>query len=324
MSTKTDRLIKKGDDYVAEGLFAQAIKSFTMAISADPRRATTYCRRAYAYYAYLHTIVEDEPNDVAKHEAFTAKVRARKELDLSLKDFNRSLELCPDLAEGHYGQGVIHYEQGRYQEAIASFTNALPLQTEKAQTYYRRASAYEQLNDDAHTLEDLDAAILTDPGYADAYLERGVIYAGQERYTEALREIDKAISLDPEIAHYHAHRAMAMSRPAFDSGDETVLREAVGYLDEAIRLEPKNAESYYNRGLLYGVLGDSESELADFSTTIMLDPDYAAAYRERFQCLSALGQKEHAAQDWVQYCARSREPIRVYPSDATDLRGCRN
>lgn len=311
MSTDPDSLIKKGDAYLAEGLFAQAIKSFTKAIVADPRRAAAYCRRAEAYYARLQALMGPEPCGTERYDEFKAKVRDRKELDLALKDLNTAVGLCPNLAEGHTGQGIINYEKGRYQEAIASFTRAIPLQKKKAETYYRRAVAYTELNDDAQTLKDLDAAIRADPGYADAYLEKGVLYSSQERYEEARRQIDKAIALNPGAAHYYTQRAMATSMPAYDSGDEDALWEAVQYMDMAIELDPKNAEAYFDRGLIYGVLGESRKELADFSTTIALDPNFTSAYRQRFECFIELGRKEHAARDWAQYCARSKKSVRI-------------
>ena len=311
MTTKADLLIKKGGFYLAEGMFAQAIASFTLAITADPRRAAAYCRRAEAYHARLQALVGSEPCGAERCEEFRAKLRARKELDLALKDLNAAVGLCPDLAEGRVGLGIIHHEKGQYQEAIAAFTKAIPLQEDKAGTYFRRALAYEAMKDDAHTLEDLDFAILADPGYADAYLEKGVVYSCQERYDEARREIDKAIALDPGKAHYYSQRAMAMSMPAFDSGDEGALCEALIYMDEAIKLDPKNAEAYFDRGLIYGGLGESEMELADFSTTIALDPGHASAYERRFQCFSDLGQKDQAVKDWTQYCARSKDGGRI-------------
>ena len=310
MTTEADRFIKKGDAYLGEGMFDKAIKAFTKAIAADPRRPGAYCRRAEAYFALAQALVGKEPCGTARLAEFLGKMRARKELDLSLKDLSTAVELSPDLAEGYFGQGAIHYERGRYKEAVAAFTKALPLQEKKAETYFRRAVAYERLNDDAQALKDLDACLREDPTYADAYLEKGVIYSSQERYEEARREIDKAIALNPRDARYYSQRAMAMCMPAFKSGDEGALWEALVYMDQAIKLEPKNAETYFDRGLIYRVLGESELELADFSTTITLDPEHASAYRQRFECFVDSDQENEAVRDWIQYCARAKKAVR--------------
>lgn len=246
MRTRIDLLIKKGNAYLAEGMFAKAIKTFTRAIATNPQRPAAYCRRAQAYYARAQAFVGKEPCDTARH----------------------------------------------------------------AETYFRRAVAYQQLDDDARTLEDLDACMLADPAYADACLEKGLVFFSQERYEEARQEIDQAIALDPTKADYYTQRAMATAMPAYATRDEEALYEALGFMDEAIRIDPGCAEFYFDRGLIYGVLGDSEQEFADFSTTIALDPGYASAYRQRFECLLDSGRKEEAVRDWVQYCVRTKKAVR--------------
>src|SRR5882724_10035228 len=53
---------------------------------------------------------------------------------------------------------------------------------------------------------------------------------------------------------------------------------AIADYNEAIRLDPKNAAAYNNRGFAYGQKGDYDKALADFSEAIRLKPDYAVAY----------------------------------------------
>ena len=138
-----------------------------------------------------------------------------------------------------------------------------------------------------------------------------MIFSSQGRYAEAVREIDKAIELRPDTAAYHNHRAMAISMPAYDTMDTAAFEAARESLTEAIRLDPTNAEPYFNRSILHGLLDDLAAELADLNTALRLDPDFTAAYRQRFECLSQLGRKERAAQDWAQYCARAKKAARI-------------
>ena len=43
--------------------------------------------------------------------------------------------------------------------------------------------------------------------------------------------------------------------------------------------KPDAANAYYARGNAYGHLGDDKRAIRDYSRTIVLKPDYAAAYR---------------------------------------------
>ena len=53
---------------------------------------------------------------------------------------------------------------------------------------------------------------------------------------------------------------------------------ALRYYDEAIRLDPRSARAYYDRGLAYGHLYDFDEAIADFSAAINLDPKLTDAY----------------------------------------------
>ena len=66
-----------------------------------------------------------------------------------------------------------------------------------------------------------------------------------------------------------------------DKPEMDKLGSAIDDYDEAIRLDPQFASAYYNRGLAYQRLGQSERAIKDFNEAIRLNPQYAAAYNNR-------------------------------------------
>jgi len=82
--------------------------------------------------------------------------------------------------------------------------------------------------------------------------------------------------------------------------------EALVEYDEAIRIEPKNAPAYNNRGTAYGALGQYDRATDDFDESIRLDPVYAEAYNNRGIVSGKLGQYEKSVEDYG-------EAIRIEP-----------
>jgi Tfp pilus assembly protein PilF len=99
----------------------------------------------------------------------------------------------------------------------------------------------------------------------------------------------------------------------------------VGYLDsqewemaliafgEAIRLEPKMAQAFNGRAVVFGLQGEFQKALSDASEALRLDPWEPEYYRTRSYVYEQLGDKENAAADQekaeqlaVQWAARSQ------------------
>ena len=59
------------------------------------------------------------------------------------------------------------------------------------------------------------------------------------------------------------------------------FRGATEEFDEAIRLDPGNANAYTNRGFAYNQLGMYQRAIEDLDDAIRLDPDRAEAYNNR-------------------------------------------
>jgi len=84
---------------------------------------------------------------------------------------------------------------------------------------------------------------------------------------------------------------------------------AIADYSEAIRLNPKYATAYNNRGLGYKQKGDYDRAIADFNDAIRLDPKYAIAYDNRGDVYAAKRDHDHAIADYS-------DAIRLDPKNA--------
>jgi tetratricopeptide (TPR) repeat protein len=85
--------------------------------------------------------------------------------------------------------------------------------------------------------------------------------------------------------------------------------KAIEYLNNAIKLQPNDAEIYYNRGVAYDNLGQYKRAIKDYNQAIILKPDYAEAFYNRGTINNTIGQYQRAIEDF-------NETIRLNPNDA--------
>jgi len=85
--------------------------------------------------------------------------------------------------------------------------------------------------------------------------------------------------------------------------DQRKIAEMVDCLQEietytqAIRINPKYAKAYYNRGLIYQHLGDKEGAIGDYTEAVRINASYAEAYHTRGLVRVDLGDKKGAVED---------------------------
>ena len=76
---------------------------------------------------------------------------------------------CSNAAIGHYNAGVQLSDDGRWEEAMAEYDEAIRLDPQLALAYNNRGVAYKNLGKHQRAIEDFDAAIRLDPQLAMAY-----------------------------------------------------------------------------------------------------------------------------------------------------------
>jgi Tfp pilus assembly protein PilF len=73
---------------------------------------------------------------------------------------------------------------------------------------------------------------------------------------------------------------------------------AITTFSQIITLDPQAVEAYYNRGIAYMRINETQKAIADFNTAIRLNPSHAEAHLERGKIYLTLSQKEKAIQDF--------------------------
>ncbi|MFC2052426.1 tetratricopeptide repeat protein [Chloroflexota bacterium] len=120
------------------------------------------------------------------------------------------LSSCIGLSEAdkHFSAGWKHQEQGRLQEAIVDYGEAIRIYPQDAVVYYKRDTSYSPLGQYKQASEDFDEAICLTKD-AVVYYNRGMAYFPLGQYERAIEDFDEAIRLNPQFADAYFTRGNA-------------------------------------------------------------------------------------------------------------------
>jgi len=113
----------------------------------------------------------------------------------SINDFERALEISPNLAEAYSYRGQAKVELGDINGAIADYNHLLLIQPKNAEAYNNRANAYHKLKDYEAAIKDYNQALDINPNFALAYYHRGCIYLELENQQSAIEDLRRAVEL---------------------------------------------------------------------------------------------------------------------------------
>lgn len=226
------------------------------------------------------------------NSGFTA-AEDESQLPLTLEECRRRLQ-NPDLPRQEAilvwrRQGVLLRQIGQFQEAIASFEQALHLRPDDSATYYQQALTLQAMGQPEAAIASFDQAIRCDPAHsAQIWRDRGDLLRGLGRYAKALESYEKTLALNPEdygaLASQGAMLAVLGRR-----------RAALASCDRAMKLQPDAAEVWNSRGIVLMIAGRHRDALHHFDHALDLQPDYDKAWCNRAITLLRLGREQEAA-----------------------------
>jgi len=272
--TDLDTRMALGDAYYRSALYNDALAEYQAVVDADPAYADGYLKLGNLYYLasfsdpqrvfksieVLEKLLEMQPDNL-EGKALLAQAYFRKggaegkqKAAALLDEIEKSGKEIPQNA--WRVRGVIQYESGQYENAVASFSKSTKLETIDQ---FRVADSYRRMaaGADADSLKKIalyDSAsvvyarvIAADSTTADArkaQLERARIRYQRKDYPGAIAEFDRLYALDPKSAealYYSGLSKRAMGDD--DAGIESIKK--------ALEIEPAHAAWWIQLGSGY-------------------------------------------------------------------------
>ena len=310
----------RGRGYASQGKLDQALVDIHKSIELDPKdhesqfALATTLMQAQEYVLALQAALESiklfEPDEDGMPfvQGYLTKAAIHTELGKTTEDEELRkqtyqdaildcatlLKLLPEANEtasaraaAHHSQGVAERMLGEIGDAIKSFSEAIALNPELGESYFRRGICFHYIDEDDLAISDFEEAASINFNDPRAYLWQGYSYTGVGKLHEAIQAYSEAIAQSDRYTAAYVNRGLAYMQLAD-------FEKAIDDFNEAIRLEPTEAEHYFRRGLAYNQIGDSKLASKSFANAVEFDKQHVDAHRHLSTTMARLGKNEQA------------------------------
>ena len=215
-------------------------------------------------------VIQREPKNAAAYNNLGIALRQQGKLEEAIASYNRAIELEPN-AILYNNLGNALSKQGKLEEAIASYNRAIELNPNYATAYYNLGNALYDQGKLEEAIVSYNRAIELDPNDAYAYNNLGNALSDQGKLEEAITSYDRAIKIDPN----HAYAYTGLGNVLYEQGK---LEETIANYNRALEIDPNYATAYSNLGAVLAHQGKLEEAITNFNRALEIDPNYATAY----------------------------------------------
>lgn len=203
------KLQKIGEDHLAAGNYALALKYLTAAEEKGNNTPELYYDLALAYrgrgfeekaFAYLKKAISLKPDYPEAHNALGALLAEKGLVDEAAKEFLLALQ-NPFYETPHYAAynlGNLYYRQGNYAKAEEYFRQALQLAPNYAQAHLQLGRVLENRGDKKGAFEEYKDAVAYAPQWAEAHFHYGRLCNQFGDYLCARYSFEQVLKLAPD------------------------------------------------------------------------------------------------------------------------------
>ncbi len=256
-----------------------ALAAPALAVTAALCLATHLRNRVYSSeYSAWSDVVAKASHNARAHNSLGAAMGERGDLEPSLVECRKALEIAPQYAAAHYNlgkslaqlgrndQAVFHFQRtleiiadrdtpesplahsnlayvlyglGKIDEAVAHYRKALEIDPETPAASYNLANALSRQGKFDEAIAMYDQALQINPQYAAAHTNLANTLYRQGKLDRAAAHYTKALTLNPRQMEAHCSLAAILI-------EQGRLEEAVSHCRQAIDIDPNSAEAFYN------------------------------------------------------------------------------
>ena len=201
--------------------------------------------------------------------------------------------------------GTVYLNQGRLDEATASFEEALKIEPDDANAHFNLGHILLRQGQLDEAAAHFQRVLEIQPNDAKAHSDLGLVFLQKGKVDEASTQFRAALKLQPDFieAHYN------LGNVSFQMGR---LDEAFAHFQKVGELQPGNAEVHNNLGWVLLCRGRAEVAIAQFQTALKIQPGFALANGNLALALIRNGQAREAIAQYQSF-------LKLQPNNAGAL-----
>ena len=268
-----------------------------LALAASSAVQVRHWRNSYALFKHAAAVTS---GNYLAHNSLGVVLKRQGRIDEAVAHYREALEIRPTYTPAHNNLGNALARQGRLDEAVSEYGEALRIRPDYVDAYYNLGLALARQERFHEAMEQLDEVLRREPGHVGARVSLGMAFLAQGKLDDAESEYRKAIAAAPDSSDAHVKLGDVLSRRG-------KLDDATREFRQALRLDPRNAEAHFNTGLVLEDRGKIDEAMAKYREAVRLKPDYVEAHHNLGNLLDAVGKREEAVREY-------REAIRLDPT----------
>lgn len=131
----------------------------------------------------------------------------------SLIFWNELIRSYPDFFVGYINRGQVYFEEGKYDLALADYSNSISLNPSFPGGYANRGLVYALQGKNGQALQDFDKAITIDPLMALVFYNRSIVHEKTNNFPAALSDALRAKELGVDVPQYYWERLKKEAGP---------------------------------------------------------------------------------------------------------------
>ncbi len=213
----------------------------------------------------LNSAIAANPGDDVLYNKRAKYYYSTNNLTAGFQDIEKALSLDSTKAEYYLTLSNFYFSANKTSNAKTALEKCISLDEKNVGALLKLAELYLYVTKYNKAIEYINKALKIDMYNSSGYFMKGMCYKELKDTAKAISSMQTAVEQDKQ--YYHAYMQLGILCAAQKN------RLAVDYYKNAIRIQPKSIEAWYDLGKYYQDINDADNAIETYKTLLKFDPD---------------------------------------------------